>query len=70
VVMKMTEGDGFEEVEENHKIKCQMSKPKCEAPRPQAGASREGNIFLIVPLHPALSRFGGAGHMPAKARTK
>jgi hypothetical protein len=26
---------------------------KCEVPRPQAGTSRKGNIFLIVPLDPA-----------------
>ena len=37
-----------------------------EAPRPQAGASREGNIVLIVPLDPAY-RTGFAGHLPAKS---
>ena len=28
----------------------------CEAARPQAGASRKGNIVLIVPLDPAYKR--------------
>ncbi len=37
----------------------------CEAPRPQAGASRKGNIVLIVPLDPAY-KAGLAGHLPAK----
>ena len=36
-----------------------------EAPRPQAGASRKGNIVLIVPLDPAYEA-GLAGHLPAK----
>jgi hypothetical protein len=40
---------------------------ECEAPRPQAGASRKGNIVLIVPLNPAY-KAGLAGHLPAKAR--
>jgi hypothetical protein len=36
-----------------------------EAPRPQAGASRKGNVVLIVPLDPAyMARL--AGHLPAK----
>jgi len=34
-----------------------------EAPRPQAGASRIGNIVLIVPLNPAY-KAGLAGHFP------
>jgi hypothetical protein len=35
-------------------------------PRPQAGASREGNIVLIVPLNPAY-KAGLAGHLPVKS---
>jgi hypothetical protein len=34
-----------------------------EAPRPQAGASRQRNIFHIVPLDPAHNA-GLAGHIP------
>ena len=34
-----------------------------EAPRPQAGASRERNIVQIVPLDPAY-KAGLAGHLP------
>jgi hypothetical protein len=37
---------------------------ECEAPRPQAGASRKGNIFLVVPLDLAY-KAGLAGHLPA-----
>ena len=37
----------------------------CEAARPQAGASRKGNIVLIVPLDPAY-KAGLAGHLPVK----
>jgi hypothetical protein len=52
----------------------QMSKSKCEAPRPQGGASRtrsgehnvsKGNFIHIVPLDPAY-KAGLAGHAPAK----
>jgi len=32
-----------------------------------AGASRRRNVFLIVPLDPTLSRFGGTGHLPVKS---
>ena len=39
----------------------------CEAPRPQAGASRKGNILLIVPLDPAC-KAGLAGHYPANGK--
>ena len=35
-----------------------------EAPRPQARASRKGNIVLIVPLDPAY-KAELAGHLPA-----
>jgi hypothetical protein len=35
-----------------------------EAFRPQAGASRKGNIAFIVPLDPALEA-GLSGHLPA-----
>jgi hypothetical protein len=35
------------------------SRLDCEAPRPQAGASRKGNIVFIAPL---------AGHLPATTR--
>jgi hypothetical protein len=43
----------------------QMSKSKCEAPRPQGGASRKGSFAYIVPLDPAY-KAGLAGHAPAK----
>jgi hypothetical protein len=36
-----------------------------EAPRLQAGASRKGNIVLVVPLDPAY-KAGLAGHLPVK----
>ncbi len=36
---------------------------KCEAPRPQGGASREGFIIHIVPPDPAY-KAGLAGHLP------
>ncbi len=36
-----------------------------EAPRPQGGASRKGNLTCIVPLDPAY-KAGLAGHLPAK----
>jgi hypothetical protein len=39
------------------------SPPLSEAPRPQAGASRERNTVLIVPLDPAY-KAGLAGHLP------
>ena len=42
-----------------------MSMLKCEASRPQAGASRKGNIVLIVPLDPAY-KAGLVGHLPVK----
>jgi hypothetical protein len=32
-----------------------------EAPRPRAGASRKGNIVLIVPLDPAYPALAGGG---------
>ncbi len=38
-----------------------------EAPRPQAGASRERNIGQIVPLDPAY-KAGLAGHLPVNKR--
>jgi hypothetical protein len=38
---------------------------KCEAPRPEAGASRERNNILIVPLNPSY-KAGLAGHLPVK----
>jgi len=34
-----------------------------EAPRPQGGASRKGNLIYIVPLDPAY-KAGLAGHLP------
>ena len=34
---------------------------ECEAPRPQAGASRKRIIFLIVPLDPAYPALAGRG---------
>jgi len=37
-----------------------------EAPRPQGGASRKGNLIYIVPLDPAY-KAGLAGHLPVKA---
>jgi hypothetical protein len=40
-------------------------KPKCEASRPQAGASRQCNMINIVPLDPADSA-GLPGHVPVK----
>ncbi len=43
-----------------------MSKTKCEAPRPQGGASRKGNLIYIVPLDPAY-KAGLAGHLPVKS---
>ncbi len=42
-----------------------LKNPLYEAPRPQAGASRKRNIFLIVPLDPAY-KAGLAGHLPVK----
>ena len=36
---------------------------KSEAPRPQGGASRKGNIIYIVPLDPAY-KAGLARHLP------
>jgi len=38
-----------------------------EAPRPQGGASRKGNLIYIVPLDPAY-KAGLAGHLPVKRR--
>jgi hypothetical protein len=42
-----------------------MPKSKCEAPRPQGGASRKRNTVFIVPLDPAY-KAGLAGHLPVK----
>jgi hypothetical protein len=42
-----------------------IPKFKFEAPRPQAGASRERKTVLIVPLGPAY-KAGLAGHLPVK----
>jgi len=39
----------------------------CEAPRPQGGASREGNFVIIVPLDPAY-RAGLAWHLPVNMK--
>jgi hypothetical protein len=39
--------------------------PESEAPRPQGGASRQGIITHIMPLHPACTA-GLAGHVPAE----
>jgi len=39
-----------------------------EAPRPQAGASRKGNIVLIVPLDPAY-KAELAEHLPVKMQS-
>jgi hypothetical protein len=38
---------------------------KSEAPCPQGGASRKGNLIYIVPLDPAY-KAGLVGHLPAK----
>jgi hypothetical protein len=38
---------------------------KCEAPRPQGGASRKGSFVHIVPLDLAY-KAGLAGHVPVK----
>ncbi len=46
-----------------------MSKFKCEAPRPQGGASRKGSFVYIVPLDPAY-KTGLTGHVPAKLNPK
>jgi hypothetical protein len=46
-----------------------MTNSKWEARRPQAGASRKGNIVLIVPLDPAY-KAGLAGHLPVKAQMR
>jgi hypothetical protein len=46
----------------------QMQK-ESEAPRPQAGASRKGNIVLVVPLDPAY-KAGLAGHLAAMTKGK
>jgi hypothetical protein len=43
---------------------CSMQFGICEAPRPQGGASRKGNLIYIVPLDPAY-KAGLAGHLPA-----
>jgi hypothetical protein len=42
---------------------------KCEAPRPQAGASRKGNVVHIVPLDPAY-KAGLVWHLPVKNKSK
>jgi hypothetical protein len=53
------------------KSKCQSSnvklnqKGKCEAPRPQGGASRKGSFVHIAPLDPTY-KAGLEGHVPAK----
>jgi len=48
--------------------KCDEANAKCEAPRPQGGASRKGNLIYIVPLDPAY-KAGLAGHLPVKAQS-
>ena len=48
-------------------LKLGITTPTCEAPRPQDGASRKGNLIYIVPLDPAY-RAGLAGHLPVKDR--
>jgi hypothetical protein len=48
-------------------LKLGITTPTCEAPRPQGGASRKGNLIYIVPLDPAY-RAGLAGHLPVKDR--
>jgi len=40
-----------------------------EAPRPQGGASRKGNLIYIVPLDPAY-KAGLAGHLPVNGPMK
>jgi hypothetical protein len=50
--------------ENSEKVQKSLTK-RSEAPRPQAGASRKGNIVLIVPLDPAY-KAGLAGHLPVK----
>ena len=46
---------------------------KYEAPRPKAGASRKGNVVLIVPLYPAHlptgMQVGLTRHLPVKIRS-
>jgi len=42
-----------------------MGNNSSEAPRPQGGASRKGNLIYIVPLDPAY-KAGLAGHLPVK----
>jgi len=50
-----------------------LLKFKYEAHRPKAGASRKGNVVLIVPLYPAHlptgRQVGVTRHLPAKIRS-